>query len=225
MVVRQFMTDAQNLMTMSIRYDGLDAEHHQLPLNSLAVSLQGLSRLLSVAGHFALTGKYAKQERGFDIRVMATGSPRANCLSIDTAFQFAQQYGLLQGFAGATLTVLIQWIIARNSGRNEEMKMLKDSLDKAIHEMAQGRKETVQALQQIIETIVQKERPALRKAVRPIGSACATLRIGGLAEIDATAAAIIRAFSQGLYINARAKAAIKDRNMVRLYISHGTDTE
>jgi len=112
--------DVEELTKITIRYDGLDAEQHQMSLGALGLSLQGLSRLLGVAGHFALTGKYAKQEQAFDVRVVATGNPRANCFSVDIVLQYAQQYGLLQGFAGATLTALIAWIISKHSGA--EMK-------------------------------------------------------------------------------------------------------
>ncbi len=41
-----------------IRYDGLDATNHELELGSLAESLRGLSRIISVTGNFVATGRY-----------------------------------------------------------------------------------------------------------------------------------------------------------------------
>lgn len=40
-----------------IRYDGKDAERHEIELSALADSLKGLSRILAVAGNFAATEK------------------------------------------------------------------------------------------------------------------------------------------------------------------------
>jgi len=53
------MTDS--VATIQIRYDGIDAEGHQIQLHLLGESMQGIARILAVSGHFAATGQYAKQ--------------------------------------------------------------------------------------------------------------------------------------------------------------------
>lgn len=183
------------IAVIPIRYDGLDAESHQIDLAALGESLQGMSKVLGVVGHFVVTGKYAKQVQALDVRVVALEEPKANCFRIDAALQFVQQHGLLQGAAGALITAIVAWLVARNSNKSTEMKLLKDSLDRAIHEMAQGNQATIQALTQTLERVAEGTRPALRRAVAPVGGTCTSMTIGGTATIDIPAAEAIRAES------------------------------
>lgn len=185
----------RGIAVIPIRYDGLDAERHQMDLGALGESLQGMSKVLSVIGHFAVTGKYAKQAQALDVRVVAYEEPIANCFKIRTALDFVQQHGLLQGGIGSFITAIVSWAIAKNSNKSTEMKMLKDSLDKAISEMAQGNAQTVQALTRTLERVVEGVQPALRRAVTPIGSTCSSMTIGGdqgQAVIDIPTAEAIR---------------------------------
>ncbi|MDR7192716.1 hypothetical protein [Luteimonas terrae] len=180
------------IAVIPIRYDGLDAESHQIDLAALGESLQGMSKVLGVVGHFVVTGKYAKQVQALDVRVVALEEPKANCFRIDAALQFVQQQGMLQGSIGAVIGVIVTWLVARNSNKSTEMKMLKDSLDRAIHEMAQGNQATIQALTQTLERVAEGTRPALRRAVTPVGGTCTSMTIGGVAKIDIPTAEAIR---------------------------------
>ena len=186
---------SSEIAIIPIRYDGLDAEQHQIDLGALGESLQGMAKVLGVVGHYAVTGKYAKQVQALDVRVVAHEEPKANCYRIDAALQFVQQHGLLQGAAAALVTAVVGWIIAKNSNKTAEMKMLKDSLDKAIHEMAQGNQATIQSLTQTLERVVEGTRPALRKAVAPVGHTCSSMTIGDGGTIDIPTAEAIRAES------------------------------
>src|SRR5690606_39028776 len=118
-------TGDHGISIIPIRYDGFDAEQHQIDLAALGESLQGVSKVLGVIGHFAVTGKYAKQAQALDVRVVAYEEPVANCFRINTALEFVQQHGLLQGAIGSFITAIVSWAIARNSNKSTEMKMLK----------------------------------------------------------------------------------------------------
>lgn len=47
-------------VNFSLRYDGLDAEKHEIELSSLGESLKGYSKILATAGTFALNQKYSR---------------------------------------------------------------------------------------------------------------------------------------------------------------------
>jgi len=55
------ITRSDVIDTLSIRYEGNDANEHQIDLNALGESLQGLARILAVSAHFAQTGKYTQK--------------------------------------------------------------------------------------------------------------------------------------------------------------------
>src|ERR1700730_3504358 len=93
-----------------IRYDGLDADHHQIELYLLGESLQGIARILGVTGHFLATGTYAKQLQALDVRVYVT-EPKANCYSIQAVLDFAKQYEILSGSI-VLLPTILSWIFA-----------------------------------------------------------------------------------------------------------------
>jgi hypothetical protein len=188
-----------------IRYDGLDAEVHELDLFKLGESLQGMARVLGVVAHFAVTGEYVQKASSLDVRVLAHEEPKANCFTVQAALQFAQQQQLFQGGAGVIIAAVIAWGTARASNKTEEMRAIKDSLDKAMTLLATG--QTVAAQQQTIaidrvmqtvERLAEGLRPALRQAVEPVGRSCSVMtigdaKVGRATVIDVPTAEAIRA--------------------------------
>jgi hypothetical protein len=50
------MADETSLIEpVRIRYDGLDADNHEIELSLLSESLHGISRIISVCSNFAVT--------------------------------------------------------------------------------------------------------------------------------------------------------------------------
>ena len=179
---------------ISIRYDGLDAERHELDLHALGDSLKGIARILGVAGHFAQTGQYAKQMQALDVRVYVA-EPRANCFSIDAVVQFAKDQQILAGMGTTALALfgsVVAWIFARARRDKEEMKALKSSLDKAISELAGQNKEIIPRMLDTVERMAESLRPAARDAVAPVGKSCTDMRIGNYTKIDRLGAEVIR---------------------------------
>lgn len=66
---------------ITLRYDGLDAERHVIALDALGESLQGFSKIISTAAHFAVTQQYSKRSNVQTVRVCAKEA-RANCFSL-----------------------------------------------------------------------------------------------------------------------------------------------
>lgn len=182
---------ADEIVVIPVRYDGLDADTHELNLDALGESMQGISRLLAVVGNAAVTGRYVSQSQAMSVRVVAR-EPQANCFSFQAVVQFAQQQGLLQGSIAAFVTATISYIIAKAANRKEEVKHLAASLDKAIDALAQGNSETRESFAAMIPRLVDALRPAAKQAVEPVGRSCSVMRIGASTPIDVGAAAAIR---------------------------------
>ncbi|MDP3423385.1 MAG: hypothetical protein Q8S32_06455 [Burkholderiaceae bacterium] len=166
----------QELGGIRFRFDGLDAGDHKADLYSLGESLQGLARIAAVAGHFALTQEYSKYFSVHEVRIVAT-EPKANCFSIDAVWEFVKQQQILSGGFGAIGAVIISYILASNANKAEEMKLLKDSLDKAIRELGSRDDKIVMGLLGVIEKMTVDLRPSAKQAVAPIGKSAATLTI------------------------------------------------
>ena len=75
-------TQAAEPWTFSIRFEGGDANAHQIDLNQLGASLQGFARVLAVSAHFAQTGKYNKQFDALSVKVVADPVQEHHCYEI-----------------------------------------------------------------------------------------------------------------------------------------------
>ena len=158
-------------VNFSLRYDGLDAEKHEIELSSLGESLKGFSKILATAGTFALTQKYSRSTSTQEVKIYATEA-RANCFSLDTIMNFISQSQLFSGSAGAILGALVPYIFAKNSQKKEEMKYLKEALEKAIEALGNKDKDTISGLISVIDKMASELRPSVRQAVSPIGTTC-----------------------------------------------------
>jgi hypothetical protein len=179
------------LEDIPIRYDGLDAASHQIELNSFGESLQGMARVLAVTGNLIVTGRYVKQYQAQDIRVLVR-EPEANCVTVHAMLQFAPQQQIFAGVGDTILGALLAWLFGRAANRRDEMKALKDSLDKAIAALASNNQQMVGALTTAVDRMADGLRPAIRQAVQPIGTTCNKMTIGGAVVIDEASAAAIR---------------------------------
>ncbi|MGP2855151.1 DUF7946 domain-containing protein [Serratia bockelmannii] len=161
---------------ISLRYDGLDAENHEIDLACLGESLKGFSKILATAGNFAVTQRYSKNVAGQDVKVYAKEA-RANCFTLDAVLNFVGQSQLFSGAVGSILGALIPYIFSRNSQKKEEMKLLKDSLDKAIEALGNKDRATIDGLLAVIDKMAGELRPSVRQAVSPIGNTCREIRV------------------------------------------------
>ncbi|EPP6705625.1 hypothetical protein ACUU3R_004308 [Providencia rettgeri] len=165
-----------NDLVMTFRYDGLDAEKHTLELGALSESLKGFSKILVTVGTFAATQKYVKNTPMQEVKIYAKEA-RANCFSLDAVMDFVNQYQLLSGGFGAILTVIVSYVFAKNSQKKDEMKALKDSLDKAIEALGNKDRDTIDGLLKVIDKMASDLRPAVRQASSPIGNSCTEISI------------------------------------------------
>jgi len=158
-------------INFSLRYDGLDAEKHEIELNCLGESLKGFSKILATAGTFAITQRYTKNSAGHEVKIYAKEA-KENCFTLDTVMNFITQSQLFSGSAGAILGALIPYIFAKNAQKKEEMKYLKEALEKAIEALGNKDKGTIDGLISVIDKMATELRPSVRQAVSPIGNTC-----------------------------------------------------
>ena len=156
---------------ISLRYDGKDAENHEIDLNCLGESLKGFSKILSTAGSFSATQKYRKISTYQDVRVYAREA-KANCFTLEAILNFASQNQLFSGIAATILGGILQYIFARNSNKKEEMKALQQALEKAIETLGNKDSGTIDKLISVIDKMAVELRPSVRQAVSPIGNTC-----------------------------------------------------
>jgi len=165
-----------------IRYDGLDAENHQLELNALAQSLHGASKLVGVAAHFVLTGNYVKKAPAQHVRVLAWEF-RARCVEIPiTVAAFvasAQPYlPLIKGMGRAAVEAIVNFFLARASGRQSDAARAMDVVETAVKETGKTSRAAIDAMRQTVELMADRQRPAARLFVTPVGTSCEVARLG-----------------------------------------------
>lgn len=181
----------ENFAVVPIRYDGGDAEQHSIELSVLGESMQGMARVLAVTGNFVVTGDYVKQYQAMDVRVLVK-EPEANCYTIVALIQTVAQHPLFVSATSAVVGAIVHWLFARASGNKEEMKALKDTLDKVLE--LQGKNQD--QLHATLEKMADALKPAIRQAVAPVGKSVGTMTIAGSYVVDEATATAIRAQSE-----------------------------
>ena len=162
--------------SLTIRFDGNDADSHEIDLFSLGESLKGMARIAAVVGNFALHQKYSKNFNTHELKVVAK-EPVANCFSLTIFWSWMQQQQILSGSFGILVGILIQYVFAKNASNIEEMKLLKDSLDKTIHLLGNKDESVVLRLLALVEKMADDLRPAVKQSVYPIGQTCTTMTL------------------------------------------------
>jgi hypothetical protein len=152
---------------ISIRYEGGDAADHAIDLTQLGQSLQGFGRILATCAHFVETGKLNKQLDSQAVRVVAVEPDEHNCYEVWAYVRsLLSSDNMWSGAGGAVLAVVIGYVLSLRS--REEMKLLKDALDKALANNAQTTEKLISTIDRMAEAL----RPSARLATSPIDRTC-----------------------------------------------------
>lgn len=167
-----------------VRYDGREADEHKLDLRDLADSLQGVARIVEVAGHFSLTGDLKTRGRSDSVKVLIAATD-AHCFDVSLVLEWAKQLGVFSGSIGALLTAVVAYILHKRTKRPDaEVQHLRELLEIAIGKLAEerggqgGQAEEIARLLETVDRMVDALAPAMRRAVQPIGSSCNTIQFG-----------------------------------------------
>lgn len=168
---------------ISIRYEGRDAATHEIDLNQLGISLQGFARVLAVCGNFVETGKYNKQFDSLSVRVVAREPDEHHCYEVVAYIQsILTSANFWSGTGGAVMTAVVAYVLSRKT--SEEMKLLKDALDKSLANSAQMTDKLIATIDKMADAL----RPAARMATTPIDRTCNNIGLysGGqrIADLD-----------------------------------------
>jgi len=167
----------ETLWSLSIRYEGNDADAHQIDLSQLGASLQGLSRVLAVSAHFAQTGKYNKRFDTLSVKVFAAPVQTHNCYEVLAVVRdIAVMPELWSGFAGAVFTGVAAVVLSR--GGKREMKLLNEALQKSLaqNEVMQTR------MMDTVDKLIAALQPAAKQAHAPVGSSVESISIHSAGE-------------------------------------------
>jgi len=162
-----------------IRYDGMDAAGHEIEMASLAKSLQGIARIISVAGNFAATHQFVQHQDAMAIKVVVR-PPEAHCYEMVALLKWGAQHPLIATTVGGLAVTLITYIFKRAAGQREEMKHLQASLETAIRELGSRDSAVVSRLLDTVDRMADSLAPSVRLAVDPIGKTASTLSVGSL---------------------------------------------
>lgn len=170
--------------TISIRYDGKDAENHEIDLYSLGQSLQGLARVASSVGNFAITHKHARHYKKQVVRVAAQGA-KANCFTMDMVWNFVQQHQILSGSFGAIVAPLITYVLFQATKKEQEAETAKAELVSVLREEVSKDRDLINRLVDSVEYLATSMKPAARQTLEPLGTSCrtVTLKIGDTSAI------------------------------------------
>lgn len=161
-----------------IRYDGYDAAHHAIEIGALGESLKGLGRIIGVVATFAATDKLVLHSDARPLKVVV-GPPEANCLTLHAAMMWVDQHSFVAGTASTLTAGLITYIFKYFGGRKEEMKHLRAIAEQAIRQAGHRDDEVVKRLLDTVDRMAESLRPAIKQAVKPVGTTAQTMTIRG----------------------------------------------
>lgn len=181
-----------------IRYDGLDAEKHEIDLALLGESLKGGSRLLGIAGHLVLKGEYVSRAPAQAVKVLAS-TPQAKCYELPVilvagipVLPLLSQTGREMG--KKAIEAVVNYMLAKFSGKPSEAKQAMDIALTAIEANREVTLASMELVRQAIERASDDQRPAVRAFAAPVGESVRSAIIGERATavmIDQAARIII----------------------------------
>ncbi|WP_250477371.1 hypothetical protein [Caballeronia sp. INML1] len=156
------------LLTLGIRYEGGDAVHHEIDLNQLGESLQGMARLIAVAANFVVTGKTTRHFDALDVRVLAAPVQSHRCHEVMAVVEgIVASKEFWGGAVSGLIPFVIQFFLSRRD--KEEMKHLADALKRQMELVSEGNQKNVDSLVGVINRLADALHPSVKKALSPVG--------------------------------------------------------
>ncbi|SAL15757.1 hypothetical protein AWB70_00668 [Caballeronia cordobensis] len=123
------------LATIGVRYEGNDAASHEIDLNQLGQSIQGLARIFALCSNALLTGELNTHLEALDVRVVCSPVMEHRCFEVLAMVKsMATSKELWSGAFGAVLAVVIQYVLSRRE--QDQMKYVNEILSRRDQEMS-----------------------------------------------------------------------------------------
>lgn len=159
-------------LSLSIRYEGGDADMHAIDLHQLGQSLQGMARILAVSAHFTETGKYNKQFDTLSVKVVAEPVKDHHCYEVTATIVKVATSGVLwSGLGTALLMGVLGYVFNRRKA--EEMKHLSDALKQSIGQQAEVQERMLLTIEKLADSL----QPSVRQALTPIGQSVESINL------------------------------------------------
>lgn len=165
------MVAEETPISITIKYDDLSRGEHAIDLLSFGESLQGISKILSTVGQFAISGKYIKKYSAHSVRVTTEAKLTPGSIDITTLL-----VGASSGLFGALITPLLQYILSRKD--KKEMEYLAKALEQTLaqnKEFSENSQKMTESLLRTIEKMSDGLTKASIEAMSPIGRSCGTI--------------------------------------------------
>lgn len=158
--------------TLSIRYEGGDAENHTIDLNQLGQSLQGFARVIAVSAHFAQTGKYNKQYDTLSVKVVANPVDDHHCFEVSaTVVKLATSPELWSGLGTGLFMGIVGYVFNRR--KEEELKHLSAALQQSLGTHADTQAKMLATIEKLADAL----QPSVRQSLAPIGQSVGSINI------------------------------------------------
>jgi hypothetical protein len=152
-----------------IKYQGLDADRHEIEIISLGQSLQGAGKLIKAAGSVVLP-----QRLSAGLRVVVK-SQSAGCYELIALLVLAHPIlPFLVPAAQKVIEVVVNGAIARFSSKPEAADHMTEIATTALQEMGMTSRQVIEAAVKISEN----NRGAVGQFITPVGDTCHTALIG-----------------------------------------------
>lgn len=123
------------LATIGVRYEGNDAASHEIDLNQLGQSIQGLARIFALCSNALLTGRLNTNLEALDVRVVCSPVMEHRCFEVLAMVKsMATSKELWSGAFGAVLAVVVQYVLSRRE--QDQMKYVNEILSRRDQEMS-----------------------------------------------------------------------------------------
>lgn len=164
-----------------LHYDGLDADHNEIELAQLGMSLQGAAQILGSAANIVVTGEYAKT--ALSVRVLAgipkKGSWEIPAIIMTTVPVITPYFPVIadMGKKATTkaVTSIFSYVVSKlGSPKKSDVQAAMEVVEKSLAESGQTMRHAIDA----VERIALNQRPAARLFVAPIGDTCEFVRVG-----------------------------------------------
>lgn len=164
-----------------LHYDGLDADHNEIELAQLGMSLQGAAQILGSAANVVVTGEYAKT--ALSVRVLAgipkKGSWEIPAIIMTTVPVITPYFPVIadMGKKATTkaVTSIFSYVVSKlGSPKKSDVQAAMEVVEKSLVESGQTTRHAIDA----VERIALNQRPAARLFVAPIGDTCEFVRVG-----------------------------------------------
>ena len=171
------------LCAITVRYDGNDAASHEIDLNQLGQSIQGLARIFALCSNVLLTGRLGVHSDDTAVRVVCSPVAEHRCFEVLAMVKgMATSKELWSGAFGAVLAVVVQFVLSRRDP--EKMKYLNEALQKSMQQNQQNVEMFKASVEQMIgrvdhmiDKLAEALRPSVRQALTPIGHSCERIEL------------------------------------------------